>query len=240
MEAGSDIIYIHAGGGDLLNQFLSPFFNVRKDKYGGSDENRFRILQEIITGIKKNVSSEIPIMVKLNSRDLTPKPGIDLSITRTYASWLNGLGVNGLELTTGVKFYNHMNCWLGEVPVKEIVRSLPLWKKGVGWILMNNLQGKHPLQEGWALEDLKGIREASRNMALFCVGGMRRKEHMEEVIENGYADFISLARPLIREPSFVNKLKEGTVEESSCTSCNKCIGALMNHHPSGCYRNGLP
>jgi 2,4-dienoyl-CoA reductase-like NADH-dependent reductase (Old Yellow Enzyme family) len=69
---------------------------------------------------------------------------------------------------------------------------------------------------------------------------MRRKTHMEKVIETGNADFISLARPLIREPSLVNKFKEGKVEAASCTSCNKCIGAVMNQLPTACYCNGLP
>ena len=240
LKAGSDVVYLHAGGGDLLNQFLSPFFNVRKDKWGGSPENRFRIVREIITGIKTRVSADIPILVKMNSQDLKPRKGITTQLAVTYAAWLDELGVNGLELTTGVKFYNHMNCWRGDVPVKEIVKALPLWKKPVGWMLMKNLQGKHDLIEGWILEDLKAARKVSGNMALFIVGGMRKTAHMTEILEKGYADFICLARPLLREPSFVKNVREGKTQESLCISCNRCIGGVMNQLPTACYRNGLP
>lgn len=240
VAAGSDLIYLHAGGGDLLNQFLSPFFNVRKDKWGGSAENRFRILHEIITGIKRRVSDEIPMLVKMNSQDLPPKTGITTEIAAGYVTMLNKLGVDALELTTGVKFYNHMLCWRGDVPVKEIVQALPWWKKTVGWVLMKNLQGKHDLVEGWILDDLQKIKHAAGGMKLFIVGGLRKTAHMEEILETGDADFISLARPLIRQPSFPKQVMEGKAKEVTCISCNRCIGGLMNHLPVACYQKGLP
>ena len=239
-KAGSDIVYIHAGGGDLLNQFLSPFFNVRKDRWGGSDENMFRIIKEIIVGVRQTVPADVPILVKMNVDDMTPSPGITPNLAAVYAGWLNELGVNALELTTGVKFFNHMNCWRGEVPVKEIVSSLPAWKKPIGWIKMKNLEGKHNLIEGWSIPYLKEIRKVSGDMALILVGGMRRTSHMEEVLEKGYADFISLARPFIREPNFVKRVMEGKTTEASCKSCNRCIGGAMNQLPTACYHRGLP
>ncbi len=240
VEAGSDVIYLHAGGGDLLNQFLSPFFNKRKDKWGGSAENRFRIMRHIILGIKKEIPGQVPIMVKMNSQDLTPQEGITIELALTYATWLHEIGVNGLELTSGVKFYNHMHCWRGDVPIKEIVKALPLWKKPVGYLFMKSLQGKHNLIEGWNLEAIKSVRRFSGDMALFAVGGIRKKSHMEEIVENGDADFISLARPFIREPFLVKKFLEAKTEEALCVSCNKCIGAVMNQIPTACYHNGLP
>ena len=240
VEAGSDLIYLHAGGGDLLNQFLSPFFNVRKDRWGGSDENRFRILKEIILGIKRTLPPETPILVKLNSQDLTPQPGITLPLAATYTAWLAELGVDAIELTTGVKFYDHMNCWRGDVPVKEIVGALPAWKRPVGWMLMKNLEGKRDLIHGWSLDDLKAVKDQSGVMKRLVVGGMRTKAEMEAALDGGHADFIALARPLIRDPAFPNRLKAGKVDASSCTSCNRCIGGVMNQLPTACYANGLP
>jgi len=240
VKAGSDIVYIHAGGGDLLNQFLSPFFNVRKDQWGGSDQNRFRIVKEIIFGVRQTVPADMPILVKMNVDDMTPSPGITPNLAAVYAGWLNELGVNALELTTGVKFFNHMNCWRGDVPVKEIVSALPAWKKPIGWIKMKNLEGKHNLIEGWSIPYLKDIRKASGNIALFAVGGMRKTQYMEKVLQNGDADFISMARPLIREPNFVKRVMEGKTTEASCKSCNRCIGGAMNQLPTACYYNGLP
>ena len=106
--------------------------------------------------------------------------------------------------------------------------------------MMKNRVGKHDLIEGWSLPDLKEIREVSGDMALFMTGGMRKIAHMEEVLEKGQADFICLARPLIREPAFVKRVMEGKTDESSCISCNRCIGGVMNQLPTACYCNGLP
>ncbi|MCP4138417.1 MAG: NADH:flavin oxidoreductase, partial [bacterium] len=128
VEAGTDIIYVHAGGGDLLNQFLSPYFNKRKDEWGGSDENRFRIVREILEGIKK-IAPGKPLLVKMNAEDFTPEPGLTPELAKTYTAMLAQTGIDALELTSGIKYYNYMNCWRGEVPYREVVRSLPLRKK---------------------------------------------------------------------------------------------------------------
>lgn len=67
--AGFDGIEIHAGHGFLISEFLSPCFNLRTDQYGGSDENRARILVEVLTEVRKNVSADYPVFVKLNCTD---------------------------------------------------------------------------------------------------------------------------------------------------------------------------
>ena len=133
-----------------------------------------------------------------------------------------------------------MNCWRGEVPVKELVSALPLWKRPIGWVKMKNLVNKYNLVEGWSIPYLKEVRKETGDMVLFLVGGMRRIPHMEEVIEKGYADFIEMARPLIREPNFVKRVKEGKTKESSCISCNRCIAGVLHNLPTACYSKGLP
>lgn len=75
-EADADGVQVHAAHGYLINEFLSPFYNKRQDLWGGSEENCFRLLQEIIIGIKKILPQNMVLMVKLNSNDYTPKEGI--------------------------------------------------------------------------------------------------------------------------------------------------------------------
>lgn len=75
---------------------------------------------------------------------------------------------------------------------------------------------------------------------LFLVGGMRRVSHMEEVLENNYADFISMSRPFIREPFLANKIKEGKTDKVSCVSCNRCFAGIANNLPVYCYNKGFP
>jgi 2,4-dienoyl-CoA reductase-like NADH-dependent reductase (Old Yellow Enzyme family) len=238
VQAGGDIVYIHAGGGDLLNQFLSPYFNCRSDEWGGTIENRFRIVREIIENVKSAVG-DIPLLVKMNAEDFTPASGITPELASEYTARLAALGVDALELTSGIKFYNFMNCWRGEVPIKELMKALPAWKKPIGFLKMRRWAGKYDLLEGWNLDYLRMVKPAAGGMVLFLTGGMRRVEHMEEVLKNGDAEFICLARPFIRQPELVKMFREG-LKESTCTSCNRCFPAAANDIPTRCYRGGLP
>jgi 2,4-dienoyl-CoA reductase-like NADH-dependent reductase (Old Yellow Enzyme family) len=67
------------------------------------------------------------------------------------------------------------------------------------------------------------------------VGGMRRRAHMEQIVQGGTADFISMCRPFIREPGLVSRMATGRTEVAACTSCNKCFAALANDRPVRCY-----
>jgi 2,4-dienoyl-CoA reductase-like NADH-dependent reductase (Old Yellow Enzyme family) len=79
------------------------------------------------------------------------------------------------------------------------------------------------------------IKPVIGKVPLFLVGGLRRLSYMEEILEKGYADFISMSRPFIREPFLVKKFKEGKTRAASCVSCNKCLAAVANNMPVRCY-----
>ncbi|MEE4261060.1 MAG: NADH:flavin oxidoreductase, partial [Desulfobacteraceae bacterium] len=115
-EAGADGIQLHGAHGYLINEFLSPFFNSRTDSWGGSDENRFRFLKEVLMEIKAVVPDDFPILVKLNTHDYTPKQGITPPLAVKYAEWLAELGIDGLEVSCGTGNYSYMNMCRGDVP----------------------------------------------------------------------------------------------------------------------------
>ncbi len=233
-EAGADGVQIHAAHGYLINQFLSPFFNVRSDRWGGSNENRFRFLAETYKEVKANLPSEMAVMVKLNTNDFTPTDGVTPPLAAKYAGWLQQLGIDGVEVSQG-SIYGMMNVMRGGIPVKEMLESQAAWKRPAAWFLLKGMQGKFDLEEGYNLAAAKVVKPALGEVPLILVGGMRRASHMEEVLENGYADFISLSRPLIREPDLVKKFEEGK-EEASCISCNKCFAATIADKPVRCYQ----
>jgi 2,4-dienoyl-CoA reductase-like NADH-dependent reductase (Old Yellow Enzyme family) len=235
VKAGADGIQLHAAHGYLINQFLSPFFNTRNDAWGGSDENRFRFLKEIIVETKKELPEKMLLLVKLNTNDYTPREGITPLLAKQYAQWLSELGIDGLEISCGSAIYSFMNMCRGDVPVKELLGGLPLWKKPVGKIMLTALQGKNHLQEGYNLEAAKIIKPVIGKVPLILVGGLRRLSYMEEILEKGDVDFISMSRPFIKEPLLVKKFKEGKVDEASCVSCNKCLAAVANNMPVRCY-----
>lgn len=238
-EAGADAIQLHAAHGWLINQFLSPFFNRRKDAWGGSDENRFRFLNEIILKIRNTALKDIPILIKVNTNDFTPREGITPPLAAKYAGWLAGLGIDALEVSCGTLF-SYMNMCRGEVPVDEMVQSLPAWKKPVGRLVVNRLVGKYNLEEGYNLKGAKVIKAAIGDIPLILVGGLRTRAHMEEILQENHADLISMCRPFIREPLIVKKIREGTADTVSCVSCNRCLAAIASNLPTLCYYKGFP
>ncbi len=240
VEAGADAVQLHAAHGYLINQFLSPFFNQRKDNWGGSDENRFRFLKEIILEIKSKLPENIPILVKLNSNDYTPKEGITPPLAVKYAKWLADAGIDGLEISCGSPVYSYMNMCRGDVPMNELVKSLPWWKKSIGKLMIKSLVGKYDLYEGYNLEAAKLIKSVLGEIPLFVVGGFRNVSYLHDVLEQNYADLISMSRPFIRDPYLVKKIKDGKIESVSCVSCNRCLAAVANKLPVRCYNKGFP
>jgi len=240
VEAGVDGIQLHGAHGYLISEFLSPFFNIRTDSWGGSEENRFRFLKEVLGEVKTMVPDGFPILIKMNTNDYTPKQGITPALAARYAGWLAKLGIDGVEVSCGTSNYSYMNMCRGDVPTAEMLKSLSWWEKPVGRLMIGKLEGKYDLEEGYNLEAARMIKPVLGNTPLFLVGGMRTVSHMERVLENNYADFISMSRPFIREPFLVKKIKEGKLDKVSCVSCNKCLAALVNNIPVYCYNKGFP
>jgi 2,4-dienoyl-CoA reductase-like NADH-dependent reductase (Old Yellow Enzyme family) len=239
VTAGVDGIQLHAAHGYLLNQFLSPFFNLRKDQWGGSDENRFRFLKEVILEVRKVMPEGMPLIIKLNTNDHTPKKGITPEITANYAKWLYEAGIHGIEVSAGSAIYSFLNMCRGEVPVNELVSGLPWWKKPLGRMMMNSLKGKFDLKEGYNLEAAKLVKQVIDGVPLITVGGFRRLAHMQQVVDNGFTDFVSMSRPFIREPKLVVNFKEGKKDVVACESCNRCLAAVTLNMPVRCYTHGL-
>ncbi|MBC8433785.1 MAG: NADH:flavin oxidoreductase [Desulfobacterales bacterium] len=240
VEAGADGIQLHAAHGYLINQFISPFFNQRKDEWGGSDANRFRFLKELISEVRNALPQGMPVLVKLNTHDYTPQEGVTPSLAVTYAGWLADLKIDGLEISCGSAVYSYMNMCRGDVPVKELVNSLPFWKKPLGKLMMKSMVGKYDLKEGYNLEAAKMIKPVLGEIPLFVVGGLRKVAQMTEALEQQYADCISMCRPFIREPFIVKKIKEGKTDSVACVSCNRCLAAVPSNMTVRCYNKGFP
>ncbi len=239
VEAGADAIQLHAAHGYLINQFLSPFYNRRQDDWGGSDENRFRYLKEIVEKTKKVLPSDVPLLVKLNTHDYTPDEGITPSLAVKYSEWLTKLGIDAIEISCG-SGYSIFNMCRGEVPVKEIVQAVPDYMKVMAENVYQDMAGKFNFEEGYNLEAAKMIKPKIGDIPLILVGGLRTKTFMEDLIKNKFADFISMSRPFIREPFLIKNIKEGKQERATCISCNRCLAAIPNDYPLRCYTNKWP
>jgi len=100
-QAGFDMIEIHAHGGYLIAQFMSPYFNKRTDEYGGSLDNRCRFLLEIVAAMKQATGTDFPVTVKYSIEDFLPN-GWDLKQSQILAKKLEAAGVNGIGVSSGV------------------------------------------------------------------------------------------------------------------------------------------
>jgi len=237
-EAGADAVQLHGAHGYLISEFLSPFFNRRKDSWGGSDEGRFRIVKEVIQETRKVIPDAMPILIKINTNDFTPKEGVTPKIAKKYAGWLRNAGIDGVELSCGTFFTFHVV--RGEIPSKELVKALPAWMRPLAKLQFRKLRPQCSFVEAYNLAAAEIIKPELGEVPLILVGGMRRLSHMEELVERKYTDLVSMSRPFIREPLLVKRFREGKAEQASCISCNKCFAAIANDLPLRCYVDGLP
>jgi 2,4-dienoyl-CoA reductase-like NADH-dependent reductase (Old Yellow Enzyme family) len=239
VEAGADGIQLHAAHGYLLHQFLSPYLNVRDDAWGGSDENRFRLLKEVVLEVRRTLPADMPLLVKLSTHDHTPKEGITPQLALTYAQWLAKLGIDGLELSCGAAYYHFGNLVRGEIPVDEGALAFPGWMRPLAKVALRQMVGKFDLQEGYNVPASRLIKPVVGDLPVMVVGGLRRLDHMEQVVQEGSADLVSMARPFIREPALVRRFREGRTAMASCVSCNRCFAFVAADRPVQCVQRAM-
>lgn len=238
VKAGADAIQIHAAHGVLISQFLSPFFNQRTDGWGGNNENRFRFLKEIVEAVKKRIPEEFPVIVKLNGNDYTPEPGITPDIAAYYASQLEVLGVDAIEISGGTLQHSFMNMSRGTVPVDSMIQNLQGNARHKQKEVLDSINGLYDIEEAYHQTSASVIQPAVNKTKIILVGGNRNLDSMNAHIEKGYTDFIGIGRPFIREPYWVNRAMKGEASELKCSSCNECLAAILNEKPLKCYYKG--
>ncbi|GAB3286246.1 NADH:flavin oxidoreductase/NADH oxidase [Kineosporia babensis] len=100
VEAGFELLEIHGAHGYLLHEFLSPLSNQRTDSYGGSLENRARLLLQVVDAVRAQISEELPLLVRLSATDWT-EGGVTIDETVQVAEWLRERGVDLIDVSTG-------------------------------------------------------------------------------------------------------------------------------------------
>ncbi len=226
-EAGMDAVEIHAGHGYLISQFLSPYTNHRKDEYGGSLENRMRFMKMCMEEVMKAAGSDMAVLVKMNMRDGF-KGGMELDETIEVARTLQDeCGAQALILSGGFVSRAPMYVMRGSMPIHTMTHYMP-----AGWLPLGvKLAGRfmipsEPFKEAYFLEDALKFRAALK-MPLVYVGGLISREKIDEVLNDGF-EFVSMARALLNDPSFVNKMKEDEHARCDCGHSNYCIARMYS------------
>ncbi|MCQ2262678.1 MAG: NADH:flavin oxidoreductase [Bacteroidales bacterium] len=225
-QAGFDAVEIHAGHGYLISQFLSPYTNHRKDNFGGDLDHRMNFMRLVINEVMKAAGDDMAVVVKTNMYDGF-KGGLGIDECLVVAKELEKLGVHGLVLTAGFVSKAPMAVMRGCMPYKTLTHYMDPWK--FWWLKMGvRMFGKImipevPFKEAYFLDDAKKFR-AELKLPLIYVGGLVSKAKMEEVLDAGF-DGLQMARALVHDTDFVNKLAAGE-ERSGCKHSNYCIGRM--------------
>lgn len=206
-DAGFDAVQIHGAHGYLPSQFLSPFTNRRKDDWGGPLENRLRLHRGIYHAIRKTVGPDYPVFIKLGVQDSFPG-GLALAEGMRAAEILADTGYDALEISSGVRGEKY---------------------EGTEYRTKINKEQREGYFRGWARDIKKRVR-----VPVMAVGGLKSIPMMEQMIQNGEADFISLCRPLISEPSLICTWRHAPQTKPRCVYCNKCLEALHHGTPLHC------
>lgn len=233
-ESGFDAVEVHAGHGYLISQFLSPYTNRRKDSFGGSLKNRARFMNMVMESVKKAAGNDIAVLVKTNMRDGFIG-GIELDEAIETAKMLEHAGADALVLSGGFVSKAPMYVMRGAMPVKILAYYIeePLSRffvRQFGKYLIK----EEPFREAYFLEDaLKFRKEIS--LPLVYVGGLVDRIKIDEVLDKGF-ELVALARALIKDPDFINKLLHHELSRSECDICNYCI-AVMYSRKAACIQN---
>ncbi len=226
VAAGFDAIEIHLGHNYLLSSFMSPNLNRRRDRYGGSIENRARLPRRVVEAVRRAVDDRVAVIAKFNMADGVPDgPWLDESLQ--FARLLEADGnLDALELTGGSSLLNGMYFFRGEVPMKELVAAQSR-VVGLGLkVLGGRIFPEYPYEEAFFLPFARQFREAL-SMPLVLLGGINQLDTITSALDEGF-EFVAMARALLREPDLVNTLAAGHRAAGLCVHCNKCLPTIYS------------
>ena len=226
-EAGFDAVEVHAGHGYLISQFLSPYTNHRKDEYGGSLENRMRFMDEVMLEVLKAAGDDMAVIVKMNMRDGF-RGGMEINETIGVARRLEQLGAHALVLSGGFVSKAPMYVMRGAMPIKALTYYMDCWWLKLGVKLAGRMMiPSVPFEEAYFLEDALKFRTALPAMPLIYVGGLVSRTKIDEVLGYGF-EAVQMARALLNEPGFVNRMHAEENARCNCGHSNYCIGRMYS------------
>ena len=187
-NAGLDGVQVHSAHGYLLSQFLSPRTNQRQDRWGGSLDNRARLLLEVVRAVRARVGPAYPVSVKLNSSDFV-KGGFTLDESLQVVRWLNDEGIDLLEVSGGT--YEQLEFFKPQAvaEVRDSTRE----------------------REAMFLQYAQAIKAVAR-MPIMVTGGFRTLAGMRAALAAGHTDMIGLARPFCLAPDFPARMMAGQMD----------------------------
>jgi 2,4-dienoyl-CoA reductase-like NADH-dependent reductase (Old Yellow Enzyme family) len=192
---GADGVEIHSAANSFLSQALSPITNKRTDRWGGPLENRLRIHEAVIKGMRKELGPDYPLLIKVGLEDAIPG-GMLFSEGKEAAERIASYGVDAIEISQGLL---------------DLRRGTPM--KG---------NAKTPEEEGY-FKGWGGSLKRAIDVPVIVTGGIRSFEAAQSILDDRQADLIGMCRPLIREPGLIERWRREDRRKSACIDCNHCM-----------------
>ena len=243
-EAGYDGIQLGSANAKLLDQFLSPFYNRRTDDFGGSFENRARVLRLIREAVSDRAGADFPCTVKAPAE--TAPPGFPRSsadeaieLCRLVEEWgydaVTPVEVSVFPDTTLSRGGVPDSLWTNPGMAKRLQQAAPsrvrrgMLKAGAWW------GGRTaPFEPLWNRE-LFARAKAAVGIPVFAVGGIRTAAEVEGILDRGEADMVGIGRPFYAEPDLATRILGGDPAAGLCVNSNRCVPAQMLGMKGLCY-----
>lgn len=193
VDAGFTGVQLHAAHGYLLSQFLSPRSNRREDQWGGTLENRARLLLSCVGRVRAALGPSVPVSVKLNSADFQ-RGGFDFNESLQVAKWLEEASVDLIEISGGTYEQPRLLNLEGMEPVEE-----------------QSVASSTRAREAYFVDFAEAMRKQI-NIPLMVTGGLRRRDAMNEALEAKCADMIGIGRPMCVVTDAAKQLLDGVAE----------------------------
>ena len=207
-EAGLDGVEIHGGHGYIISEFLSPAMNQRDDEYGGSLENRARLLLEVIAAVRDSVGRDYPVWVKLDSQEFCREEGITLEDARATARMVEQAGADAIA----VSGYHNPNAGA------------------------THAESNIPHPEEHMVANATAIKR-SVSIPVFCAGRIEPKS-AEKHLDRGHFDFFSMGRKILADPDLPQKLAAGAADQiRPCIYCYCCASQIYVRNSVKCAVN---
>lgn len=207
-EAGFDGIEIHGGHGYLISSFLSPSTNFRTDEYGGSLENRARLMLDVARAVREAVGPDFPVWMKLDSREVGKKVGTTLEDAKQVARWLEAAGVDAITVTAyhdAAQGKNHSASNIPHEPNTNVPAAAAI--------------------------------KAEVNIPIIASGRIE-PDDAESHIASGKYDFLAMGRKVLADPHLPRKLAEGRPDlVRPCIYCYTCVSAIYERKIMRCAVN---
>ena len=227
-DAGFDAVEIHMGHGYLLSQFVSPFYNKRKDAYGGTIEKRMKFPLEVLSKVLAAVGDDLAVIVKYSQTD-GKEGGNTIEDGIKVAKMLESTGAHMAVLSNGLNVESITAMFGSSLPEQARTKPSNLLLR-IGMMMQKATETeKVVFKENYLLDLAKQIR-AHVDMPLCYIGGMQSLDNANEILDAGL-DVIAMGRALVFDPGFVNGMKNGTMLQNGCTACNQCV--TMMYAPGG-------